>query len=94
MGDPDGHGAEAAFVVHEKMRRLGMARRLLQLLLARAIECGISRLWAQVQIGNYDMIGVLEKEGFKFRTDVFTRTVIATRNLEPDQHPADAPKRT
>ena len=81
MGDHDGKGAETAFVVHEKTRRLGMARRLLQLLMVQARRHGIPRLWAQVLMGNEDMIGVLEKEGFRLRKDVFSGTVNATLDL-------------
>lgn len=79
--DQDGKGAELAFVVHEKTRRLGMATELLRLLTATGVRRGLKRLWAQTHADNDAMIGVFQRQGFVLKTEEYSKTVRAV--LEP-----------
>lgn len=72
--DPDGRGAEMAFVVSESKRRLGMARTLLERMLEIAHKRGLGHLWAQVDRDNTPMMALfrefdaVEKEGEDLHT--------------------------
>lgn len=59
--DRDGRGAEMAFVVSEKKRRVGMARSLLDRMLEVAQDRGLELLWAQVDRDNQAMITLFRK---------------------------------
>jgi len=61
-----GRSAEAAFVVHEKRRRLGIGTTLCAALVAIARERKLDRLVAQVRQGNVPMIHVLRATGAAF----------------------------
>lgn len=90
--DADGRGAELAFVVHERTRRLGMASELLRLLVAAARRRGLGRVWARVHADNDAMIGVFQRQAFAFRTGEFARFVEASLRLVggPGAGPAGA----
>ncbi len=59
--DRDGKGAEMAFVVSEKKRRLGMASILLERMIEIASERGLERLWAQVDRDNTPMLALFRR---------------------------------
>jgi GNAT superfamily N-acetyltransferase len=61
--DPTARTAEAAFVVRENKRGLGICSTLLQLLLQTARSRGISYLSAQVQADNAPMLSVFRRHG-------------------------------
>jgi len=61
--DPNGQGAEMAFVVAENKRRLGMARILLERMLEIAGQRGLARLWAQVDRDNTPMLALFRDYG-------------------------------
>lgn len=63
--DPDGTGAEVAFVVRESKRQLGCTTCLMQELIRTARERGLDRLWATIQPRNLPMHKVLQKFGFQ-----------------------------
>ena len=60
---PDGESAEMAFVVHEQLRRLGLATILLRALIAIARQHQLKRLVAQTQSDNYAMLRIFLKHG-------------------------------
>jgi RimJ/RimL family protein N-acetyltransferase len=62
--DADGRGAEAAFVVRESKRNLGMAGALLGILTTTARERGLDTLWAQLSPDNGPMMAVFRRAGF------------------------------
>jgi GNAT superfamily N-acetyltransferase len=59
----DGTSAEAAFVVHEQRRRLGMGTVLLEALMAIARQRKLRYLVAQAQADNYSMLRIFHKHG-------------------------------
>lgn len=61
--DDNGTSAEAAFVVRETMRRLGIGTTLLRALLAVARKRGLTTLWAQVDRQNLAMYRLFIREG-------------------------------
>jgi GNAT superfamily N-acetyltransferase len=61
--DPDGTGAEVAFVVHEATRHAGMAGFLLGELAAIAEKRGLGFLWASVLPENRAMAGLFLAAG-------------------------------
>jgi acyl-CoA hydrolase len=61
--DADGTGAEVAFVVSERKRRLGMARVLLDRMFEVAAERGLERLWAQTDADNEPMLRLFRGYG-------------------------------
>ena len=61
--DPTARTAEAAFVVRENKRGLGICSTLLQLLLQTARSRGISYLSAQVQADNAPMLSAFRRHG-------------------------------
>jgi len=61
--DPDGAGAEVAFVVGETKRRLGMATTLLHTMIRIARLRGLRKFHAQVNRDNYEMLGIFRKNG-------------------------------
>ena len=63
--DESGTSAEAAFVVRESKRGLGMADLLLQHLLATAKSRNLEKIWASVAPENHPMLHVLRNAGFK-----------------------------
>ncbi len=62
--DRDGTSAEAAFVVRETMRHQGMATTLLQTLIHTARTRGLTKLWAQVNAQNTEMLAIFRHHGF------------------------------
>jgi ribosomal protein S18 acetylase RimI-like enzyme len=62
----NGRSAEAAFVVHEERRQLGIGTTLCAALLAIARERKLDRLVAQVRQGNVPMIHVFRATGAAF----------------------------
>ncbi len=81
--DPDGKGAEMAFVVHEKMRRRGLATELLERLIATARARGLRRLWGQTNVHNAAMLGIFRRHQFAVSTDAGTGEALATLTLNP-----------
>ena len=79
--NPDGRSAEAAFVVHEDRRGLGIATTLLQTLRAIARERGIERLIAQVQHDNAPMLAVFRRAGAEVKTDLGSGAMLVTLAL-------------
>lgn len=65
----DGRRAEAAFVVRETKRRIGMAGTLLRNLLNVARQRHLDSVFAQVQCGNNSMLGVFQQAGGKLTED-------------------------
>ena len=63
--DPDGMGAEVAFVVHEENRHAGMAGFLLVHLAEIAKRRGVERFWANVLRDNRAMAGMFAAVGGK-----------------------------
>jgi acyl-CoA hydrolase/RimJ/RimL family protein N-acetyltransferase len=61
--DPDGNGAEVAFVVHEKARHSGMGGFLLGELSEVAKQRGVRELWASVMPENRAMAGLFLAAG-------------------------------
>ncbi|MDP0500140.1 MAG: GNAT family N-acetyltransferase [Verrucomicrobiota bacterium JB022] len=59
----DGLSAEMAFVVREKKRRLGMARLLIERLIAVAKSRGLHKLWARVDRDNEAMLALFRRFG-------------------------------
>lgn len=66
--DAEGQGAEMAFVVHEKRRKLGMATLLLGALRVIAAGQGIRSLHALTQQDNYAMLGIFFRAGAQVNT--------------------------
>lgn len=61
--DANGRGAEAAFVVRETKRRLGMASTLLSALMAVARRRGLEFLWGRVRKDNLPMLALFRRVG-------------------------------
>lgn len=61
--DPDGRGAEVAFVVHESKRRLGMATALLEAMQEVARRRGLGFLWGRVRRDNHAMLALFARHG-------------------------------
>ncbi|MEX0322133.1 MAG: GNAT family N-acetyltransferase [Puniceicoccaceae bacterium] len=61
--DPDGKGAEMAFVSSELKRRLGMARTLLEAMMETACRRNLDKLWAQVDRDNTPMLALFRDYG-------------------------------
>ncbi len=59
--DKKGKGAEMAFVVDQRCRRLGIARLLLEEMIAIAAGRGLKRLWAQVDRDNIPMLKLFQQ---------------------------------
>ncbi len=79
--DAHGAGAELAFVVRETMRRQGMATTLLHHLIAAAKTHGLTRLWAQVNSANAEMLGIFQRQGFTLTPEPDNGIMRATRGL-------------
>ena len=82
--DADGKGAELAFVVHEKMRRRGLATELIDRLIAAARARGLRRLWGQTNVHNAAMLGIFRRHDFVISTDAGTGEALATLTLNPN----------
>ena len=94
--DPDGRGAEMAFVVAENKRRLGMARTLIEAMLRIAGERGLERLWAQVDRDNTPMLALFRHYGAHESAGEDIHTVcieISLTKRETDSAPDSAPAR-
>jgi len=89
--DPDGKGAEMAFVVAESRRRLGMARILLDQMITSARERGLHRLWAQVDRDNQPMLNLFRRSGFKEQPGEDYNTIETSLELNPDPTEANSP---
>ena len=61
----DDQGAELAFVVSEKKRRLGMASILMQTMTDIAKKRGLKYLWGQIERNNRPMLKIFKKFGAK-----------------------------
>jgi ribosomal protein S18 acetylase RimI-like enzyme len=85
---PAGTWAEAAFVVHEQRRGLGIGRTLLAALLAIARERKLERLLAEVRQDNTAMLHILHHAGAKFESIAGTSSIEATIALSA---PAETP---
>lgn len=91
--DPAGDAAELAFVVHESVRRRGLATLLLRMLIRIARGRGLQLLWALVHAHNTDMLSILRRHHFTLRPDASTGDMLATLDLStvpskfPDDHP-------
>ncbi|MBN1403433.1 MAG: GNAT family N-acetyltransferase [Opitutales bacterium] len=59
--DKKGKAAEMAIVVDQRCRRLGMARLLLEEMIAVAANRGLKRLWAQVDRDNIPMLKLFQQ---------------------------------
>ena len=63
--EPKENRAEAAFIVRETKRKLGMASVILENLIATAKQRNILQLFAFVRNDNYPMITIFSKFGFE-----------------------------
>ena len=63
--DASGEQAEFAVVVADDWRHLGLARRLLQLLMQSAAEAGLQRMVGDVLATNHAMLSLARSQGFK-----------------------------
>ncbi len=81
--DTSGEAAELAFVVREDMRGLGMGTGLLRLLIATARARGLTRLWAQTNRHNADMLGIFRRAGFTLVPEPDNGIMGATLALGP-----------
>ncbi len=61
--DPGERSAEAAFVVRESLRQLGLGRRLMKVMVDTARERGLELLWGRVRRDNQPMLGLFRRFG-------------------------------
>jgi len=79
--DAAGDAAELAFVVREDRRRQGLATLLLRQLTSVARARGLRRLWAQVNVHNAAMLGLLRRHGFTVTPETGAPVMHATLSL-------------
>ncbi|HVS51529.1 MAG TPA: GNAT family N-acetyltransferase [Opitutaceae bacterium] len=86
---PERNEAEAAFVVHEQRRNLGIGRTLLAALLAIARDKKLDRLVAELRQDNAPMLHVLHSAGATFESIPGTSSLAATLPVSsaPTQSP-------
>jgi len=90
--DPSGDSAEVAFIVGEKVRRMGMSRFLLGELASLAKQRGIKTFWASVLKRNKPMAALFMKYGAEKEShlgedsDDFTMDINKLAELLDDRH--------
>jgi acetyltransferase len=82
---PEATEAEAAIVVRDDFQRKGLGTHLMRLLLPRARDMGIQRLFGWVMAENRHMLGIVKKTHLPIRVESHSGEMLVVVDL--DDHP-------